>query len=243
LQLLLLCTCLLAWGLSACASLPANSSDQSGHTSSDASTATPSATQPPAQPGATAAFALAGKNLLVNGDAESGPGTDGTNAPASVPGWQVSDGFNVIVYGSPNDLPTLNTPGPANRGKNFFYGGLSTEHSSASQIVDVSSVAPVLSTGQIKYTLSGWIGGLAGQNDHVELTARFLAVDGSVLGTAQLPTVLDNDRHGETELLFKTATGLVPAGTVKIQIQMDMIRTDGADNDAYADNLSLVLGA
>ncbi len=242
-RMLIFWSCLLTLILTGCSSLPSGAGAEPTHTPLSDTQPTPTATLPPAQPTATQTFALAGKNLIVNGDAESGPGTDGSVAPRTVPGWQVTDGFNVVEYGSPNDMPALNTPGPQDRGKNFFYGGLSTEKSSATQTINVSSIAIVLGTGRIKYTLSGWLGGIAGQNDHVELKALFLSASGGTLATASLPVVLDSERQGETELLFKTTRGLVPAGTVKIKIQMDMIRTDGADNDAYADNLSLVLSA
>lgn len=232
-------SCLFALGASACASLPSGSTGGEATPGTTSVVATPTTEQPKMTPGGGSS--LANKNWIVNGDAESGPGTDGTTVAAHVPGWTTSGSFNVIVYGAPNGYPAADTPGPTDRGKNFFCGGPEGERSSATQTLDLTSVAPLLATGKFSYNFSAWLGGISGQNDHVELAAQFLGTGDTVLATAALPKVLDDERSGETKLLLKKVSGPVPPGTLKIKIDMEMIKTDGAENDAYADNLSLVL--
>jgi hypothetical protein len=236
---MLVVSCLFALGVGACASLPSGSTGGEATPTATSAVATPTTEQPKMTP--DGGSSLAGKNWIVNGDAESGPGTDGTTVVAHVPGWTTSGAFNVIVYGSPNGYPADNTPGPTDRGKNFFSGGPEGDRSSATQTIDLTSVAPLLATGKFSYSFSAWMGGVSGQNDHVELAAQFLGTGDTVLATAALPKVLDDERSGETELLLKKVSGPVPPGTLKIKIDMEMVKTDGGENDAYADNLSLVL--
>ena len=42
-------------------------------------------------------------------------------------------------------------------------------------------------------------------------------------------------------MLFKEFIGDVPTGTRTLRLDLEMTRTDGAYNDGYADNLSLIL--
>lgn len=60
---------------------------------------------------------LLDRNLIVNGDAESGPGTS-TTTIVPIPGWTVV-GTNLPLarrYGSIGTVYTSATPGPINRG-------------------------------------------------------------------------------------------------------------------------------
>jgi hypothetical protein len=209
---------------------------------SPASAATPPVASPSAA-APTVAFSIAGKNLIVNGDAEAAPGTDGGSVAPNVPGWTRTGQFTAIAYTTANsgNYPALNDPGPPDRGRNFFGGGPNADRSGAVQTVDVSDVGPVLDTGKISYTFSGWLGGYRGQDDQAQVTAQFLRADGAVLATASLSVVLDNDRGGKTALLLRSANGGVPAGTRRIKVDVEMIRKAGDANDGYVDDLSLVL--
>jgi hypothetical protein len=188
---------------------------------------------------------IAGKNLIVNGDAEAAPGTDGSSVAPSVPGWTRTGDLTAVAYdtaGSGN-YPTPNDPGPGDRGRNFFAGGPRADHSGAVQTIDVPDMGPVLDGGRVSYTFSAWLGGYSGQDDQVQLTAQFLGADSTVLATVSLPIVIDSDRAGRTALLLRTASGSVPARTRRIRVDMEMIRKAGTANDGYADDLSLVLNA
>src|ERR1700722_12892666 len=53
--------------------------------------------------------------------------------------------------------------------------------------------------------------------------------------------VTEPDRDGATTLLFRSISGEVPEGTRSIIVEMDATRFEGAYDDGYADNLSLVV--
>jgi len=211
---------------------------------SAAGAVSPSATSTPAA-SPVVALPIAGRNLIVNGDAEAAPGTDGSSVAPDVPGWTRTGEFTAVAYDTvtTGNYPTPNDPGPQDRGRNFFSGGPHADRSGAVQTIDVSGVGTVLDSGQVSYTFSAWLGGYRGQDDQVQLTAQFLNADGGVLATASLPVVLDSDRGGKTALLLRTTNGSVPAGTRRIKVEMQMLRKAGSANDGYADDVSLVLSA
>jgi predicted small secreted protein len=199
-------------------------------------------TKPPTPTPPTGTGLFGGKNLIVNGDAESGPGTmDGSTPVTNIPGWTPMGNFDVVVYGASGGYPLDTDPGPTDRGKNFFSGGPDDDVSTGTQIIDVSSVATMLDTGAVSYTLSGWLGGYADQNDNATLTIQFQDASGKTLGQGQFGPVMAADRNNVTSFIQKTAQGNAPKGTRKILVTLTMTRTDGSANDGYADNLSLTL--
>src|SRR6476661_8365174 len=62
-------------------------------------------------------------NLVINGDAESAPGSSAGNVVVAAPGWTTSGEANVVAYGTRGGYPTATDPGPAQRGASFFSGG------------------------------------------------------------------------------------------------------------------------
>jgi hypothetical protein len=52
--------------------------------------------------------------------------------------------------------------------------------------------------------------------------------------------VRETQRKGNSELLFRSSTGMVPSATAELKIQLVMVREAGSDDDGLADNLSLV---
>lgn len=193
--------------------------------------------------------AVVGANLIVNGNAELGPGSPDDGSLVTIPGWARQGNFNVMQYQpDDSDYMAVTSPGPSDRGKNYFYGGLdsgSTPNTvtSASQKIDVAPGGPLFATGTIKFTLSAYLGGWSDQNDNAKLTIQFLSATGQTLGTASVGPVLSADRNGATELLKRSTTGTVPAGTVFVNVTLTMTKTDGSDNDGSADDLSLTLQA
>src|SRR5215467_12718310 len=224
-----LTTHLLAAGTLLSLLLPACATATSGPPADHA--AATSAAPPTAAPPAVD-LPIAGKNLIVNGDAEAGPGTDGDSVAPNVPGWTRTGEFTAIAYDTANsgNFPTASDPGPPDRGRNFFGGGPNADRSGAIQTVDVSAVGSILDSGRVSYTFSAWLGGYRGQDDQVQLTAQFVGADGRVLATSSLPTVLDSDRGGRTALLPRTTSGSVPVGTRTIKVDMEMIRKAGSSD-------------
>lgn len=181
-----------------------------------------------------------GNNLIENGDAELGDGSNGY-AYVDVPVWtNLEGGMTVVSYGA-TLFPNSQSPGPEDRGNNFFSGGNNHVYSSANQIIDVSGLAVEIDQGIVTFDLSGYIGGYHNHEDNATLTALFQDSSGDVLGSATIGQVSVSDRDTVTGLLFQDSQGFLPTETRQIEVVLKMNRVHGAYNDGYADNLSLVL--
>ncbi len=196
----------------------------------------------------TASAAHAGTgNLLVNGSAEAAPGAvDGEVVP--VPGWTTTAGnFTVETY-NPDFLgPDLTSPGPVDRGLNYFAGGPDVALSSATQTIDLTPYQDHFSNNPFSFTLSGWFGGYASQDDNAHLSVSFRDADNNEIEYADTMPVFAADRSSVTGLLF-VSTGWLPSYNININpasalITLTMVRTDGNYNDGYADNLSFSVDA
>jgi hypothetical protein len=153
--------------------------------------------------------------------------------------WTTTSNFTVVQYGSEDLLPS--SPGPVDRGLNYFYGGPNNAFSSATQGIDLSSAATQIDAGSVSYNLSGWLGGLTNQYDDAVLTATFLNASGGVLGTSSIGPVAAEERGDTTGLLYEEASGVLPSGTRTVSVELLMTRYYGSDNDGLADNLSFVV--
>jgi hypothetical protein len=182
-------------------------------------------------------------NLIVNGDAEAGSGSSSGNDVVPVPGWTTQNNFTVVQYAVGGGYPDVNTPGPAERGANFFSGGPNNASSSATQTINLSSYAASIDTGHQTYTLSGYLGGWSSQNDNATLTINFKSATNLSLGTATIGPVTNQERGNQTALFFRKINGLVPALSRKVDVTLQMTRNEGVYNDGYADNLFLGLGS
>jgi hypothetical protein len=90
-----------------------------------------------------------GTNLIVNGDAESGGGGNGSKPVASIPGWTVNNGADVLTYASTYGLTTGDVV-PIAIGKNYFAGGHNAS-SSISQSVSLASGASTIDAGGVTF--------------------------------------------------------------------------------------------
>ncbi|MEI9924491.1 MAG: hypothetical protein WDN50_14005 [Bradyrhizobium sp.] len=169
-------------------------------------------------------------NLIVNGNAEAG------NAGNPFPGWTAAGNPDLLLYSS--GTPSATDPGPADRGTNLFGGGENTASSSLSQTIDLTSASATIDAGIAHFALGGYLGGFSSQDDGAALTAKFLAADGTVLGSTTIGPVTAADRANATGLLARTATDLVPTGARSVLITLAMARVAGGDDDGYADDLS-----
>ena len=204
--------------------------------------------------------ATLGENLIVNGDAEQGNGDPVGNAIGSdipaIPGWNPTGNFSVLQYGasgfpffvnangetvSVSGLPDANSPGPSERGLNFFYGGGERGTSSASQSINLADVASTIDAGEAAFTLSGWLGGYLNNQDNALLEISFLSQDNTSLGQASIASPTPDLRNNTTGLFFQSVDGFVPVGARQVNVVLNMNYTAGRVNDAYADNLSLVI--
>ncbi|CAF0939371.1 unnamed protein product [Didymodactylos carnosus] len=104
---------------------------------------------------------------------------------------------------------SFTTPGPTNRGCCYFFGQKSTV-TSMSQMLNVSTYASAIDTYNVIYNLSAWMGGWANQNDSAIVRFQFLSSTFTLLGTSiQIGPVLDTDRSGKTQLMYRSATGML----------------------------------
>lgn len=168
-----------------------------------------------------------GSNLVVNGDAEAG-----------VSGWTAYAGYSMfqsVNYGSNWVLPTQ--PGPADRGAGMFAG--LGQYAVGYQTLDFGTAV----AQETAYSLTGWLGGWANQDDNALFYVQFLDDLDNEVGGAALGPVTAQDRANLTGLQYREAAGFVPAGTRKLSFWLSMERLVSGDNDGYADNLSFVLRA
>jgi uncharacterized protein (TIGR03437 family) len=156
---------------------------------------------------------------------------------ANISNWIADGKASVCRYGSGDFLPA-NAPGPSDRGSNFFAGG-SSERSMIYQVIDLSSSAAQIDAGTLPYTLSGWLGGLADQDDNAKLTATFKSGSGEPLAYPSIGPVLAADRNRASGLVLKSTTGTVPRNARSVVVDLTFTRASGTYNDGYADNLSL----
>jgi hypothetical protein len=177
-------------------------------------------------------------NLIFNGDAESNSGTNNYAPNRGIAWWFDIASTSIGAYGASTNFPSVSSPGPTNRGANFFIGG--TTNGSIFQRVDISDVRADVDVAFWDYILSGWFGGAGAQGDAAALTVRFLSANDAVLGSNVVGNVTAADRGGVTGLLERRTTGTVPPRTRFIEFILTNHVVTGM-NDASADNLSFVL--
>ncbi|MFI9615819.1 phosphoesterase [Streptomyces sp. NPDC052023] len=183
-------------------------------------------------------------NLVVNGDAESGPG--GSAEPvAEVAGWEVREGAPALIpYTLAGGYPGPDDPGPADRGSRFFSGGNSAR---TALVQDIALPAHgraghrAVDAGRVRYTLAAWLGGYAAQEDGARLSVEFRDALGTPVALSVLGPVTAAERLSRTALVERTATATVPPGARSARVLLVFTRTGGTSNDGYADAVSLTL--
>jgi hypothetical protein len=182
------------------------------------------------------------ENLIKDPGAEKAkPSSAG--GVVTVPDWttSASSGFTAVRYGTAGGFPGPGEHLPAHKGKNFFAGGAVTSAVSAGSQIDSLTAYKKLIKKGARFTLSAWLGGFSTQTDHATLTVTWLSGADKVLGHKTIGPVNEAQRHGNTGLWFRSASGKVPAGARLALITLRLVRKQGSYNDGYADNLSLTL--
>jgi hypothetical protein len=180
-----------------------------------------------------------GVNLLVNGNAESGPASS-TADHVTVPFWTVTGGFTVVPYGAPDGFPSP-SQGPPDGGNQFFAGG-NADLSTALQDINVAANAADIDAGTVVCDFSAWLGGTTNEEDQATMTVFFADAQGQQLGNSAIGPVTASDRASETKLLLRAGSVAVPPKTRSIRAGVTMQRIGGdAHNNGYADNLLVTL--
>ncbi len=181
-----------------------------------------------------------GTNLIFNGDAEANSGTNYYYPNRGIAWWTDYTSLTLGCYGANSNFPSLTSPGPANRGNNFFFGGTNAGAITISQTIDISDIAADIDDPGVDFELSGWFGGRGSDSDASRLSVRFLNRTSSLVGTNYVGMVSANDRFGATGMLQRSTNGTLPAGTRLVEFLLTANASSGL-NDGSADNLAFVL--
>ena len=168
----------------------------------------------------------------------------------AAPGWSTTGTFTVVDYAlaearwGVGEILGPSSPGPSDRGANFFSGGPNSATSTATQTISLASYSKMIREGAT-FRLGGWLGGYDGQDDNAVLSLTFKDAHHATIGTTTtIGPVLAADRNYAASLLYRDAAGAVPSGAQSVVATLTMTR--GLDvgnvfNDGYADSLTLVL--
>ena len=188
----------------------------------------------------TTACGICGKNLIKNPGADAGLGITAVDAFGAVPGWTNEAGqFGAASYTFPNGWFSARSKGSPRRGKNYFFGGTTTEAVSVKATVGKQTIKlPTAAAGR-KVTLGGWLGnyGSGPSANTTQVRAEFADASGAVL--ARLRIGNDTTISG-TDMAFRSRKGTVPQGATQVTI----VVTFASGNNyklAGADDLSLAL--
>lgn len=113
--------------------------------------------------------------------------------------------------------------------------------STGSQLIDLTIGASSINLGTVSFDLSAFLGGFSTQGDNAKLKVEFLNAASQLLASTTIGPVTNVERSNTTGLLFRETSGIVPSGTRSARLVLTLTRTEGAYNDGYADNLSLIL--
>ena len=159
-------------------------------------------------------------------------------SPVDPPYWATTGGqIDQVVYGSPGGFP-VRGDAPARSGSYFFAGG-TEDQSQAVQSIDISAAAAKIDAGNLPYRLAGAFGGNTTDDDFAMLTLGFRDVQNDPISDVTIGGFDAADRGFATKLKRDSANGLVPVGTRFLQVSLLAVRIGGAENDGYADQLSL----
>jgi len=186
--------------------------------------------------------ALFNKNIIKNGDAEEGPAVPiNGNVTRQLPEhWTDVEGkmwISKYGEGAGRELAEADVRG---KGENYFWGGKNS-NSTIEQMADVSPIQQEIDAGKVSYELSGLIGGYRSQSDRAKLVADFLDAGNDVIQSTQIDFVTNEDRNNVTRMMRKVSSGTVPINTRTIRFRLITLIEEGANNDGYADELSMVL--
>jgi len=156
--------------------------------------------------GGLSAQATFNKNLIVNGDAESGPASsNGTAVVPNIPGWTATGNANVVPYDLVGYLQSTDQA-PPDRQFQYFSGAPSGGTSTITQTIDVSALSTAINAGTVKFSLSGYEGTLPNSYDPpAQLSAAFQNSKAQTFTTATLSLSRCGIETGGAGLCLHTA--------------------------------------
>ncbi|MFH0518661.1 RNA polymerase sigma factor [Streptomyces sp. M41] len=177
-------------------------------------------------------------NLIANSGAEVGSCSVYGEDSMDIPGWQTVSGSPVpLCYGFGNMTTSEGPQDSGLPGQAYFAGGL-VDYAVLTQSIPLPSRP---SGATVSYTLSGWLGGWAYEEEHAGLTADFFAADGSILHTADLAPVSDAARGNQNGFRQQTVTAAVPADAESVTLTLTFTGSGDNFNDGAAEDLHFSL--
>ena len=108
------------------------------------------------------------------------------------------------------------------------------------QEIDLSGISEEIGWGNLTYSLTAYIGGYSNQNDCMEVLVEFFDSSGNLLLSGGIGPVYAADRNYTTGIHLHEEIGQVPADSAWVRVTLNAYLEYGY-NDAYADNVSLIL--
>src|SRR5574340_678827 len=176
------------------------------------------------------------KNLVVNGDAESGTGVTTRTAPPvkDIPGWTPTGNFTLCQYvnGMLTDHRWMQS-----QGNQYFAGGPNGGAATAKQIIDLAAGATEIDAGRVRFYMSAWLSnGGSTVGAPAKLTATFLDAAGKTLleYAIDAPTVPEESSNG---LHPRAGSGFGLPNTRSVQLLLDLTGKSVSFNGASADEV------
>jgi uncharacterized protein (TIGR03437 family) len=185
-------------------------------------------------------------NLIVNGNAETGPAGTGVVTPVStIPGWTVVSGKPTVLpynytttapqqptYG----FPQLTSPAPPDHGFQYFAAAFPSTQAVMSQVINVSAASGLINANNAEFVASAYMGSAGGVSVGTSVAVAFQNAGGQTFNTVTLGPLTS---PGGLGMYLQQQIGLVPAGTAQITVTLTL--QDGNYDTGIADSLSLML--
>ena len=186
----------------------------------------------------TSACSVCGKNLILNPGAEAGHGVTAIGAYGAVPHWVNTQGqFSAASWGSfPNGWFSKRSKGPTARGKNYFFGGVTTAATGVKATIGSQTIKLPAGAAGHKATLAGWLGNYSANTTQVR--AQFTNASGKTLSALRIGP---DTTIASSDMASRARSGKVPAGATTVVVVVTFTNPHANYNLAGADDLSLVL--
>lgn len=132
----------------------------------------------------------------------------------------------------------------------LFYGGRGDwlsggggDKAASYQYIDIpADIYDLINSGSVVANMSALLGGYESQNDYAQVVYKFYNAKETELSSITLGPVKSADRGGATSMLPKSAEAILPAGCVKVKVEVQIYEQNmGYDVDGYVDDVSLFL--
>jgi hypothetical protein len=172
-------------------------------------------------------------NLLTNGGAEQGPGTNGYSQ-GIVPAWSIENHFLVVSYGSTGGFPGYYESEEINGGNNFFTTGFKTDTGKcgiARQTVTIHGRGAAIDAGHVKVVVRAYLA----TYDH-QLDTAILSV---TTGPNSVASKQASRTNTSSSWVRTTVSLMMLEGQRNVTVTLKSAAAAGSYCDAYFDKVSV----